>query len=448
MKNIYRLLYILLFAGLTLCACMNSDEIETTPECAITAFSVGNISTQVTVHRTDDTDTVTTKVIDGSSIYFNIDQLKGIITTVDSLPKWVSLEKVVPSFTANGTVYCRQDGDTLFYQLTSGSDSISFEKPVEMISVATDGVSLKRYTVSINRSSYDLDTLEWDAITTDFNVSEDFKAIETDGHVFVFYEEDGNVKYTYAKTSDNLSSWTEPVTVQGGDIDYASIMTFGDDFYALGKDGMIYKAVQQNRPDNWEKTGEKTFSRLLATDKYYIYAFDGSDIVGSTNLETWTTCGGENVDMLPTEDIHAFSYESKTNSDIHIAMMCGLSEGNSKYGVSWYKVSSLDEDINQNWMYIQVTNDNPYGLPRFKDMSVTMYDGSLFAIGIAPNVSPDTYRYLYRSDDNGITWHPQKEKYTLPEGLDAANGKAEIVSADGKLWIIQKGGNVWSGVIR
>lgn len=448
MKNIYKLLYILLFTGLTFCACMKSEDIETTPECAITAFSVGNISTQVTVHRTDNTDTVTTKVIDGSTIYFNIDQLKGIITTVDSLPKWVSLEKVVPSFTANGTVYGRQDGDTLYYQLTSGSDSISFEQPVEMISVATDGVSIKHYTVFINRSSYDLDTLEWETVMTDFSVNKDFKAMEIDDHVFVFYEEDGDVKYTYAQTSDNLSSWCESVTIQGADIDYTSIMMFDDNLYALDKNGMIYKALQKNRPDIWEKTCDKTFSKLLAADKYYIYAFDGSEIVGSTDFETWTVCGDANVDMLPTEDVQSFSYESKTNSEIQIAMMCGLSDGNSKYGVTWYKVSSLDKDVNQDWMYIQVTNDNPYGLPRFKDMSVTMYDGSLFAIGIAPNVSPDTYRYLYRSDDNGITWHPQTEKYTLPEGLDATKGKAEIISANSKLWIIQKGGNVWSGAIR
>ena len=150
------------------------------------------------------------------------------------------------------------------------------------------------------------------------------------------------------------------------------------------------------------------------------------------------------LELLPETCIASTSYSSKTNEDIQTAVMVGISSQNSEHGVSWYKVSSLEEATNQDWAYIQVTNDNPFGMPHFDHLSITYYDGSIFAIGAEEGV----YKYLYRSDDNGISWHPLTAKYPLPEGLDAENGAASIVATEKDIWIIQENGKVWKGSIQ
>lgn len=83
-------------------------------------------------------------------------------------------------------------------------------------------------------------------------------------------------------------------------------------------------------------------------------------------------------------------------------------------------------------------------MPHFDHPSVTCYDGALYAIG----EEEGAYSELYRSDDNGITWHPQSKKYPMPTDLKPANGVASIVAVDNNLWIIQENGKVWQGSIQ
>lgn len=147
--------------------------------------------------------------------------------------------------------------------------------------------------------------------------------------------------------------------------------------------------------------------------------------------------------MLPETCVQSFCYPSKTNANINTAVMMGLSSHNSKNSVTWYKQSSTIPSANQQWAYIQITEDNSYGLPYLNNLSAFYYNGSIFAIG----TQGDKYKAIYRSQDNGIAWHVAK-KYPLPTDLDAANGAATIANtADGELWIIQANGTVWKGSI-
>jgi hypothetical protein len=83
-------------------------------------------------------------------------------------------------------------------------------------------------------------------------------------------------------------------------------------------------------------------------------------------------------------------------------------------------------------------------MPHFDYPSVTYYNEALYAIG----VENDAYAELYRSDDNGITWHPQSEKYPTPKDLKPVNGAASILAVGKDLWIIQENGKVWQGSIQ
>ena len=181
----------------------------------------------------------------------------------------------------------------------------------------------------------------------------------------------------------------------------------------------------------------------MGADGFRLYAYDGDAIIGSSDLNTWTEEGMANLDMLPESCINTTSYATSTNQKIEAAVMTGLSSNNDEYAVVWYKVSSIDATTNQAWAYIQVTQDNMFGLPALNNVSTTYYHNALWAMGITDGL----YDYFYRSDDNGITWHMQIEKYLKPEDLDPANGAASLVAVGTKLWIVQENGNIWQGSI-
>ena len=437
---------VLMASVFTLVACMKDDTIATTPECAITGFSINSITCDVLSKKYDQhgnaKDTIISKTLYGSQVAFNIDQLNGHIYTVDSLPKWVDLTEVIPNTSSWGNVYYKiEDDDELYYPLVSGSTVVDFSKTVELLCASTDGLSKRIYTVDIYRHKSNIDTLEWKSTTSDLAITGASKAFYVDGKVFVFAQNDSNEPVMTFAEEDDASTWSEPISIP---VDNGSIVLFGDDFYGLGDDGYIYRSATEQLGVTWTKASDQTVERLLAADAFYLYAYDGTAIIGSSDLNTWTVEGTENLEMLPETSINSISYPSGSNDDLQVAVMTGLSSQNSENGVTWCKNSSTDANINQPWAYIQVTHDNTYGIPHFDHASVTYYHGGLYAIG----VEEDAYQQLYRSDDNGITWHPQSKKYPMPEDLKPANGVASIVAVDKKLWIIQENGKVWQGSIQ
>ena len=430
-----------------LSSCLGKDDTPTTSECAIVSFSVGNITSDVTVKKYDSNgnakDTIVEKTIAGSEIFFNIDHINGRIYTVDSLPKWTNVKRVVPSFSSFGKVYIKvPDQEDLYYQLTSGSDSVDFTKTVELICVSTDKTASRTYLVDIYKHLEYTDTLEWKEVNSDIAITGASKALYTDEKVFVFSNNANNECIVTFADQDDATTWSVPVTIP---VDFNSVVLFNGTFYGIDADGYIYRSTPDQLASTWSKASDQQVERLLAADAYFLYAYDGQNIIGyTTDLSAWSIQGTTDLDMLPETSINSFAYTSKTNTNLQQVVMTGLSSENSKHGVSWYKTTSEDENINQQWAYIEVTPDNSFGLPYLENLSVTYYNQSLYAIGIESY----QYKYLYRSDDNGITWHPQTEKYPLPEKMDAANGAASIVTVGKKLWIIQENGKVWKGSIQ
>ena len=445
-KHTFRSMAVLMMTVFVLASCLGSDDIETTPQCAITSFEVNSITCDALAKKYDQygnaTDTIVTKTMYGSQIYFNIDQLNGHIYTVDSLPNWVNLEKVVPVVYAQGDLFYKlQPEDELYYQLESGKTIINFSKTVELLCASTDGLSKRIYTVDLYKHTGNTDTLEWKPISSDLAITGASKVFYVDGKVFVFAQnEEEQPVMTFAE-ADNAKTWSEPVSIP---VENGSIVLFNNNFYGLSNDGYIYRSAPEQLGATWDKASDQVVERLLAADAYYLYAYDGTSIIGSSDLITWNVEGTEDLDMLPETSINAIANPSNTNQNLQITVMTGLSSQNKQNGVTWCKSSSMDTSINQPWAYIQVTLDNAYGMPHFDYASVTYYEGALFAIG----VEDGAYNELYRSDDNGITWHPQSKKYPMPTDLKPANGVASIVAVDKNLWIIQENGKVWQGSIQ
>lgn len=437
MKKIYTILAPLCMAVLSLTSCLSDEKVETSPECAIISFSVSDIKSSVTVKNANGNDTTVTKTISGSDIKFNIDQLNGRIYCIDSLPSWTNLSRVVPNFSASGYVYGQtqlENSDSLYYYITSGSDSIDLRKPLSVYVVSTDGMSKKEYTWEMYKKESVSDTIVWEkhAITTKFGTTNHYLAVGN--NVCVFYDKDGE---SYVSKTTNGVDWT---TSKTENIKSETVLTINKKMFALGNDSYIYSS---DDAVNWTKASAISVNRLLAADKYYLYAFDGNNIIGAKldNLDSWDVYGSEDVDKLPTSNIASYSVTSKTNKSLEMVTMVGLTENNTSNGVAWYKVSSADQSSNQSWSYTNVSSQNLYKFPYLEGMSTTLYDDAIFAIGKING----TYNNIYRSDDYGISWHTLTDNYPLPTGLNDVDGSyASIVTVNGELWII-KDNIIWKG---
>lgn len=423
---------------LSLSSCISDDEVVTSSECGIISFSVGDIKSALTVKNASGEDTVVYRTIGGSEIKFNIDQVKGRIYGVDSLPVWTDLSAVVPKFSSYGYVYGQTklsaSNDTAYYYVTSGSDSVDLRKPLSIYVVATDGVSKKHYTVEMFKKTVNTDTLEWKKDNVNATFGANCKFVVADGKIYAFHNDGGETSVSVSVTG---TEWT---TNNAGAIKSESVITFDNKFYALGNDSYIY--VSEDGA-SWAQASSGVVERLLGADKFRIYAFDGSKIIGSTDLQTWNVYGDENIDRLPTSNVSIQSFTSNTNRDIEYVTMVGLSASDLKYSVSWFKVSAQDSFVDQKWSYTEILKKNMYKFPYLEELSATAYDGAIFAIG----KNGGAYDYIYRSDDNGISWHPLTSKYLLPEGINDDNTTtASILTVGNELWIV-KGNNVWKGVI-
>lgn len=424
-------------AGIGAASCLGDDDEEVSAKCFIDSFSVGDITTAFHTTTAQGIDSIYKRTIDGKNVRFNIDQIEGHIYSIDSLPAWVDLSRVVPSISYNGTLFVSID--SVYYPITGRGDSINFEKTVEFMVLATDGTSYKHYTVDISHVAIAPDSLLWTTIA-DHNLADiSDRWLGTFGdRLAVIGHIDGN---TVCTTSADGLTWSTPqpiVTPSGEQILTQSIVPFRGKLYASDTDGNIFTTTDVV---NWSKVGGHTVARLLAADPYYLYAIDATDgtIISTSDLDSWQEAGHRNLNLLPLTDITTFAYPTRTNPSLYVDVMLGITPqaGNA---VAWYKIAT-DDESNQTWDYISVTTENPYPLPAVAPLSAFRIDDALFAM-------PGTNSQFYRSDDNGITWHAVTRYQFPPIGLKAYK-PVSITTADDAVWMMQSTDNhrinIWKG---
>lgn len=444
MKNIYGLLLSLAVMAALATSCMkDDDEIQSSPECVITKFTVGDIDTEVSIKLASGKDTIVTRTIGGSSVAFNIDQINNKIYSVDSLPSWVDISGVIPTVNSTGYVYIKEGDETDFHQFASGTDSVDFTKPVKFLIIATDGVSTKEYTAQIFKKDSEADSLAWKAVEgADLQLEGAHRTLTLADRIYVFGESEGQAIVTSSSFLSEGASWRKPaqLTCEQGSVDWNSVVAYNGYLYALNTEGHICRSTNDERGETWSVVSDRVFARLLGTDELYLYACDESGIWGSADLQNWAECGSSDLDMLPETNIATVSYVSKTNPAMRNAVMCGLTSANSDNAVVWYKVSSANESINQKWNYVQVAADNVYACPKLDNLSIICHNAEMYAIG-GNNAG------IYVSADNGISWHLQTKKKLLPAEVTGQSTPASMVAGNGYLWLIQSGGKVWRGKI-
>ena len=432
---------IICFVLVFVSSCIKDDEVENSPTCVITSIAVNDITTYLTTKASDGTDSLYTRTISGSNVKFNIDQINGRIYSIDSLPSWTNLKRVVASFSYVGELYAMWGADSTYYPISNGKDSLDLSTPLDLLVIATDGISSKHYTAVIYRYTANADSLLWTGPDYfDFQPTSNPKLIAANDQLYLFADQNGKPSMSYRDVDNSLWHSYPELTTTATHLDCQSVQYYNGKFYALDTDGTIYASTDGM---TWDAASTRTVQKLLAADRFFLYAFDGSQIIATTDLNTWTANGSRHLDMLPEQFITSTAYNTRTNSSLQVNVMAGVTSQNVDNAVVWYKIAAKEQASNQQWDYITVSSENQYPLPALNNLAIFHYNDALYALG-------GDNKTFYKSDDNGITWR-QVTEYQFPPTSMKANKPVSIAVSGDHIIMIQVGdegtATMWKGKI-
>lgn len=432
---------IICFVLVFVSSCIKDDEVENSPTCVITSIAVNDITTYLTTKASDGTDSLYTRTISGSNVKFNIDQVNGRIYSIDSLPSWTNLKRVVASFSYVGELYAMWGADSTYYPISNGKDSLDLSTPLDLLVIATDGISSKHYTAVIYRYTANADSLLWtEPDYFDFQPTSNPKLIAANDQLYLFADQNGKPSMSYRDVDSSLWHSYPELTTTATHLDCQSVQYYNGKFYALDTDGTIYASTDGI---TWDAASTRTVQKLLAADRFFLYAFDGSQIIATTDLNTWTANGSRHLDMLPEQFITSTAYNTRTNSSLQVNVMAGVTSQNVDNAVVWYKIAAKEQASNQQWDYITVSSENQYPLPALNNLAIFHYNDALYALG-------GDNKTFYKSDDNGITWR-QVTEYQFPPTSLKANKPVSIAVSGDHIIMIQVGNEgtatMWKGKI-
>ena len=388
-------------AVLMFVSCLKTEETPTYAQCSISSFSIGTITT--TFHTTTKdglSDSTYTRVIDGKSIHFNIDQVQGKIESVDSIISWADISRVVTTVTYSGSIFCKQRGWDDYYSFTSGTDSVDYTQDVEFLLMSTDGKNVKTYKVKLNQAKLDSDSLYLsDRSSRGLTLEGEHRTVAINNTIYVFAENGGSPTVTSLDTSTD-GNWTAPETLTGctvGSIDVRSVVVYENAFYALSTDGTLYTSTPMVMGVAWTKASDYKLERLLCADDMYLYGYNGEAIVMTFDMETWTVNGTTDLNFLPVSPISYAAYDTKTNDELQNVVMLGQTDPAGDYTSIWFKISSGDLETNQQWNYLPVAIDNDFGLPSMSHTTMVRLRNLLLAFGGTKPGSADlsdAYSYI------------------------------------------------------
>ena len=116
------------------------------------------------------------------------------------------------------------------------------------------------------------------------------------------------------------------------------------------------------------------------------------------------------MNLLPDQYISSASYNTRTNDNLQVDILAGVSTQQTNHAVVWYKIAAKEQASNQQWDCITVSANNPYPLPVLQNLTIFHYNDALYALG------GDNKRF-YKSEDNGITWKEMTEYQFPPVAL-------------------------------
>ena len=159
---------LLVISILMLSSCLKDNEVNTVyyEDTALSSFSLGTLKCTVHTKSSTGEDSTYTANVVGSSFAFSIDQQRGLVYNLDSLPQNTDVSRAICTATVKnaGSILINlhtKDGQRDSLVLYSSTDSIDFSKPVEFRVYNQSGSSFRKYMVEVRVHQQNGDDFHW-----------------------------------------------------------------------------------------------------------------------------------------------------------------------------------------------------------------------------------------------------------------------------------------------
>lgn len=460
MNNKFSILAIVITVLTMVTSCLKDDDTNVVyyDDAAITSFSLGTLNR--TMHKTtkNGKDSVYTTTVSCSKYAFTIDQAKGLIYNIDSLPEGTIVKKSLVN------VSTLNSGYVFLKSLTSDSlsnfvntDSLDFSVPRTIRCVANNGQWYKDYTVEVRVHKENANTFYWEKVATnkDLAAIEDMKAFVNNGRIYVYGMVNNESRLYMSSVKDGVE-WTQLSLPSKSPF---SVTAYGTCVYALA-DGTFYStdpntATFSGTSFLGKVTEDTNLKALVAATKFEVYAIsnDNKLMMSNDGGKTWneekTT---DDFAYLPTRDINGVIESVATNSDIDKVVLIGNRDvAADKTAMVWSKVvDNGTYSETQQWMYQPFTSATWHHAPALDHVSVTTYNNGLLMLGGKGinGCTNNAFDKILYSRDNGQNWWNDSH-YFVPEGFESSETSFAITSdSNNCLWIIcGQTGQVWRGYL-
>lgn len=345
---------------------------------------------------------------------FNIDQFKGLIYNLDSLPYRSVVNSLYPTLTfqsSNGEVYMN---DSLW---EDDEDSIDFTSPVILKNTSSDGSRTRSYAVYVNVHQVDPDSMVVKSVSLNYPTdSPKNKVIRlTDGSFRSFFVS-LNPGLTAWLSSDAGVIWSQQ-TVSGLPeiMNVQSLCVFDSKYFICSRAGKLYVSSDGL---NWNLTDDgTTFVTLFGSiNRKFIYETAPAYIIGlvrnasgeicparSSDGTSWTT--GSPLDSdFPVMDYGVTKGTTATNIQFY-TVATGLRNDNAYSTSIWSTENGLD------WVLIQNKTNYPKLYAANKTgVSLFYYDNYMVCFG-GFDSNRAFNNEIYVSKDHGKTWISAPENW-------------------------------------
>lgn len=454
MSNRISIISVLVAVLAVMTSCLSDDRTEVTyyDDAAITSFSLGTLNRTMHKVTSSGKDSTYNTTVYCGSYTFSIDQEKGLIFNVDSLPSGTVTSKSLVTIKAmnSGYIFLKSLTSDSLSVYTSANDSLDFSKPREIHCYSNDGKTIKKYTVDVRVHKEEADKFYWTAYNANDMIAklEDLRAVTYQSSIVVYGNVNGVAK-AYMADIRNGNSWTEyPLPSQSP----VSMAVNDKNIFVLAG-GSVYYSVVSSDPTYYEVSAGTGLKTLIGASHSEVYALsgDGKLMTSVDGGMTWAEDQtADDLSYLPAQDINGLSCRVKTNSDIEKFVLIG-NRGVAADGkcVVWSKVvDNSDASRTESWMYHSSLSSGYRPAPSLEHLSATTYNDGILMIGGKGigTCTEKAFSKMYFSRDNGMNWWTDS-RFTLPSSFSSSETSFALVSdSDNYLWLIAGStGQVWRG---
>lgn len=427
-----------LLVSFAITSCLDSDEI------------FQDYSTDATIHAFG------LDAVLGKHYRFTIDQLRGEIYNLDSLP--VGSDTIIDRIlidtlsTASGYVVLlnKAGTDSIKDDVTQGVnqiDSLDLRQGLTLKVLAPEALNMmyqgmpeaqykqyiKKYSVDVRVHQQDPDSLDWgkNPIAQPFStLTGKQKSVILNNRIYV-YAENASV---YSASISAGGNWSKESATGLPTTKLTSLINFKNVLYATTNDSKVYSSTNGI---NWSE------SSLLSGNIVTLIAPIGNTItaikrVGPSDMKFCTTDGttwkeGNTVPAnFPYDNISATSY--KNNIGIENVVIVGNTVGvieNDTSTVAWGYMEGQD--------WAAFITDSKLDCPKLVDPSIIRYNHAFYAFG-------KDFKTFYTSI-NGLAWQEVKKKFLFPQSIRGVESDYSMVVDElNFIWIMRSTPNeVWRG---